>query len=181
MDESNLLIGTEGGKIEHRTDDKNTNDEPLRVYDAHPESQAGISAIIELHTESHLLRGLKCDPDVRLIATASEGAPQFRIWKLHKKQRELLPYLKIETTFTNGIKYLLETHDTQLAAANEGQIKFYDFICKNMRENKAKEDKAKDELNTQMKKLFDELDANKSMKLNKEDTWKYITIIASKL
>jgi hypothetical protein len=48
LDEGNLLIGTEGGKIEHRTDDKNLGDEPIRVYDAHPESEAGISAIVEL-------------------------------------------------------------------------------------------------------------------------------------
>jgi len=46
------------------------------------------------------------------------------------ENQELYPYLKIETTFTDGIKYLLETQDTQLAAANESTIKFYDFIDK---------------------------------------------------
>jgi len=59
-----------------------------------------------------LLRGKNDDPAYKLIATASEGAPQFRLWKMHVEKRELLPYLKIETTFDNGIKYLLETHDT---------------------------------------------------------------------
>jgi len=48
--------------------------------------------------------------------------------------KELLPYLKIETTFSDGIKYLLETHDTQLAASNHSIIKFYDFIDKNERD-----------------------------------------------
>lgn len=38
LDGENLLIGTEGGKIEQRIDDKNTCDEPLRTYEAHTES-----------------------------------------------------------------------------------------------------------------------------------------------
>jgi len=45
------------------------------VYEAHPESQAGISAIIELKSNSPLLRGENDDPAFKLIATASEGAP----------------------------------------------------------------------------------------------------------
>lgn len=132
LDEGNLLIGTEGGKIEHRSFSQTDSESvPIRVYDAHPESDAGISAIIELQSKSELLRGSNDDPSYKLIATASEGAPQFRLWRMHIQQRELLPYLKIETTFENGIKYLLETHDTQLAAANESTIKFYDFVDKN--------------------------------------------------
>lgn len=124
------------------------------MYDAHPESSAGISAIIELKTESCLLRGPSDDHSYKLIATASEGAPQFRLWKMNVEQKELLPYLKIETTFVNGIKYLLETHNTQLAAANESTIKFYDFIDKNDRDQKQKEEKNKAELQQKMKELF---------------------------
>jgi len=49
--------------------------DPIKIYEAHPESTAGISAIIELETKSSLLRGAKDEPGSRLIATASEGAP----------------------------------------------------------------------------------------------------------
>jgi len=45
----------------------------------------------------------------KLIATASAGAPEFRLWQLMKDTKELMPYLKIETTIVGGIKYLLET------------------------------------------------------------------------
>ena len=130
IDENNILVGTEGGKIEHWVFNESA---CKHTYDAHPESEAGISAIIELNTTSPLLRG-EVGGDFKLIATASEGAKEFRVWKLAKGI--LTPYLKIETTFTDGIKYLLETQDTQLVAANEQTIKFYDFIDKNDKDAK---------------------------------------------
>ena len=177
MDEGNLLIGTEGGMIEHRAYSAN---QPIKVYEAHPESQAGISAIIELKSNSPLLRGENDDPAFKLIATASEGAPQFRIWKMHREQRELIPFLKIETTFVNGIKFLLETHDTQLAAANESTIKFYDFIDKNQKELNLKSQKAKEELQALMKQLFQTLDKEGIMKLSKPDCKSYIQQLSTK-
>lgn len=54
IDETELLVGTEGGKIEHWSF---TDGKCKKIYDAHPESDAGISAILELQTKSHLLRG----------------------------------------------------------------------------------------------------------------------------
>jgi len=103
IDANNMLIGTEGGKIEHWVVDES---KCKKTYHAHPESEAGISALIELKTESPLLRG-STEGDFKLIATSSEGAKEFRIWKL--VDNELMPYLKIETTFADGIKFLLET------------------------------------------------------------------------
>lgn len=38
-----MLFGTEGGKIEHWKIDDST---CVKIYDAHPESTAGISAIL---------------------------------------------------------------------------------------------------------------------------------------
>ena len=45
IDENNILVGTEGGKIEHWQIDTS---ECKKIYDAHPESSEGISAIHEL-------------------------------------------------------------------------------------------------------------------------------------
>lgn len=45
IDENNLLFGTEGGKIEHWKIDEAA---CQKIYDAHPESEAGISAILEI-------------------------------------------------------------------------------------------------------------------------------------
>lgn len=90
IDDNNLLVGTEGGKIEHWTVD---NGECKKIYDAHPESDAGISAILELTSQSELLRGEPFDPNAplefKLIATASEGAKEFRLWKLHMETQTL--------------------------------------------------------------------------------------------
>ena len=132
-------MGTEGGKIEHWVIDESV---CKKIYDAHPESTAGISKILELKTRSALLRGEALDddaePSFKLIATASEGAKEFRLWKLSMDTKMIEPYLKIETTITDGIKFLLETSETQIVAANEKVIKFYDFIDKN--EKKREED-----------------------------------------
>ena len=148
IDDNNLLIGTEGGKIEHWIVDTA---ECKKIYDAHPESEAGISAILELKTQSELLRGEPFDKtaaqEFKLIATASEGAKEFRLWKLHLDSCTLYPYLKIETTITDGIKYLCESSDTQIVAANEKVIKFYDFIDKSNKDAAEKEKKEKAELN----------------------------------
>lgn len=136
VDTCNLLVGTEGGKIEHWKIDGEG--ELIKTYDAHPESDAGISEIIEIKSQNPLLRGevLKEGEEskFKLIATASAGAKEFRLWHLMKDTKQLMPYLKIETTIVGGIKYLLETQATQIVAANDKTLKFYDFIDKVQKE-----------------------------------------------
>ena len=143
IDENNILVGTEGGKIEHWQVDEQV---CKKIYDAHPESAEGISSILELKTKSELLRGEMwnedVEPEFKLIATASRGAKEFRLWKLSIMYQTLHPYLKIETTIVGGIQFLLETQDTQIVAANSKTIKFYDFIDKNDKEAKEKARKA---------------------------------------
>ena len=64
------------------------------------------------------------------------------------------PYLKIETTITDGIQFLLESSDTQIVAANEKVIKFYDFIDKNGKAEKERIQKEKEEHNAKVKEIF---------------------------
>lgn len=140
IDENNMLFGTEGGMIEHwRISDASC----VKIYHAHPESPAGISAILQIKSRSPLLRGepFKDAPDdsFKLIATSSFGAKEFRLWHLLTANCELQPYLKIETTIEGGIKFLLESHETQIVAANEKTIKFYDFIDKNAKKREEDE------------------------------------------
>ena len=68
------------------------------------------------------------------------------------------PYLKIETTITDGIKYLLESSGTQIVAANEKVIKFYDFIDKNDKTEKETLQKEKEGHNAQVKEIFTKVD-----------------------
>lgn len=124
-----MLFGIEGGKIEYWSID---NGQCQKIYEAHPESDEGISQLLELKTESELLRGeaSKTNSNIKLLATASLGAKEFRLWKLDLTSKTLNPYLKIETTIEGGIRYLIESNRTQIVAANEQTIKFYDFISK---------------------------------------------------
>ena len=146
----------------------------IRTYDAHPESNAGISAIVELKTQSELLRGAQ-DGNFKLLATASEGAKEFRMWKLDLSNATLNPYLKIETTLTGGIKYLLETQDTQIAAANESQLKFYDFVDKREKESKEQEKKRKASNLQKMKECFDSINLSPSSnKINRQELMQYL-------
>ena len=155
IDENNILVGTEGGKIEHWIIDQSV---CKKIYDAHPESQEGISAILEMQTDSELLRGEVYDPSApktfKLIATASKGTKEFRLWKLDLAKTTIEPYLKIETTITGGIKYLIESSPTQIVAANENVIKFYDFVDKSEKSRIDAENKRLAELNGTVKEIF---------------------------
>lgn len=113
IDENNMLFGTEGGKIEHwKIDDATC----VKIYDAHPESTSGISEIVEIKSESSLLRGEPhkgaAADSFKLLATSSFGDKNFRLWHLMKDTCELKGYLRIETSIEGGIKFLLETHQT---------------------------------------------------------------------
>lgn len=80
IDSSNILVGTEGGKLEHLY---LTDCITKKVYNAHEDSQAGISDIVEIKSQSPLLRGPNDNANYRLIATSSLGTPQFKIWRLN--------------------------------------------------------------------------------------------------
>jgi hypothetical protein len=54
IDESNLLVGTEGGFIEHWSIDT---DQLMSTFEAHTTSDEGVSSIIELKSDNYLLWG----------------------------------------------------------------------------------------------------------------------------
>ena len=90
------------------------------------------------------------------------------MWHLLKETCELKPYLKIETTIEGGIKFLLETHSTQIVAANENTIKFYDFIDKIEKDKETQAAKKAEETNKIMKESFKALiDEEVGMKLDR--------------
>ena len=158
----------------------------VKIYHAHPESPAGISAILEIKSKSPLLRSepFKDAPadSFKLIATASFGAKEFRLWHLLKANCELQPYLKIDTTIEGGIKFLLESHQTQIVAANEKTIKFYDFIDKNAKKKEEDDQKQREETNKIMKETFKTfIDEKVGMKLDRENLLKYFAGLAEKL
>ena len=145
----------------------------------------GISAMVNIKSKSDLLRGEvwqeDAEPEFQLMATASFGAKEFRLWKLSNALKTLHPYLKIETTIVGGIKFLIETQDTQIVAANSKCIKFYDFIDKNDKEAKEKQRKAQEELNAEMKEHFKSVDKMNVMKLDKANMRVYFKLLHEKM
>ena len=126
--------------------------------------------MFQLKTTSELLRGEAYETSkdkFKIIATASLGSSEFRIWKLDLSSLELQPFLKIETTIEGGIKHLMESNETQIVAANETTIKFYDFIDKFEKEKNEAEKKAKEQKLKTMKEIFQSLDTEKTMRLDK--------------
>lgn len=119
--------------------------------------------------------------EFKLLATASLGAKEFRLWKLKKSTVSLFPYLKIETTITGGIQFLLETTDTQLVAANATCIKFYDFIDKQKKETEEAEKKTTQELNDRIKELFVTIDKDQVWKLDKPNLKDYFLLLFQEL
>mmetsp|Transcript_17518 Transcript_17518/g.29525 ORF Transcript_17518/g.29525 Transcript_17518/m.29525 type:complete len:386 (+) Transcript_17518:37-1194(+) len=86
--DNNLFVGTTQGKIEQWVIDEGV---CKHLYDAHPESEEGISQLKLVETQSTLLRGNEFhnEPEFNLIASTSFGTTYFRIWKLYVKEQLL--------------------------------------------------------------------------------------------
>jgi hypothetical protein len=119
IDEAHLLVGTEGGNIEHWLIDSET---LVQTINAH-KTEEGVSSIIQLKSEHYLLWGAQSDLDKtanKLLATASLGSSEFRVWLVAQQENSLsfTPHIRIETSLTNGIKYLLEAGETQIVGVD---------------------------------------------------------------
>lgn len=92
----------------------------------------------------------------------------------------LQSYLKIETTHTDGIEFIILNSDNQIVAANKLSIKFYDFIDKNMKEEEEQAEKKSQEILQTMKELFQEIDSDNINKINKECMRTYLSQLKDK-
>ena len=104
--------------------------------------------------------------NISLLATASLGTSEFRIWVMQLNdgcQLSLRPHIKVDTSFTpgSGIRFLLEASTTQLVAVDTNRtVKFYEFIDKEMKEEKERNAKEEEEVIKGLKELFDRYDAD---------------------
>lgn len=172
IDESNLLVGTEGGMIEHWSIES---DQLLNTFEAHTTSDEGISYILELHSDSYLLWGHHQRTEgTSLIATSSLGCCDFRIWMmtLDGCNLTLTPHMRVETSFPpgSGIRYLLESNENQIVAVDTHKsLKFYEFIDKTLKEEKEKHAAEEELLIKGLKELFDKYDADQNGMLEFEE------------
>ena len=172
IDESNLLVGTEGGMIEHWSIES---DQLLNTFEAHTTSDEGISYILELHSDSYLLWGHHQRTEgTSLIATSSLGCCDFRIWMmtLDGCNLTLTPHMRVETSFPpgSGIRYLLESTENQIVAVDTHKsLKFYEFIDKTLKEEREKHAAEEELLIKGLKELFDKYDADQNGMLEFEE------------
>ena len=166
IDESNLLVGTEGGFIEHWSIEL---DQLMNTFEAHTTSDEGVSSIIQLSSQSYLLWGDQEKTEgTSLLASSSLGTPDFRIWCMtlsEGSQMTLTPHMRIETSFApgTGIRYLLEASETQIVAVDTHKtLKFYEFIDKRIKEEHEKQAQEEEELIKGLKELFDQYDADQN-------------------
>jgi len=131
IDEDFLLVGTQNGKIEMWNIDAS---KIVKYIDAHSESKAGISSIVELKDPSYLIRGERTEPnpEIRYIVTTCFDKNEFKIWKISPKgthnRPEISFHIKIETTLV-GISKILQASPSQLVCVdNHKTTKFYDFV-----------------------------------------------------
>ena len=113
-------------------------DKPVLIQeiDAHPGSEAGISNIIKLENPSPMIVGDRQAEEVEILVSSAADQPDIVIWRLERKPEriQLNSYIKINTSFNEGIKYILQTSPTQLVGVNfEKTLMFYDFVDKNAR------------------------------------------------
>jgi hypothetical protein len=72
------------------------------------------------------------------------------------EQYDLVQLMKIETSLTNGINFLLETTDTQLVAVDTHKtVKFYDFVDKHLKEEEERKQKDDERLTALIKEVFE--------------------------
>lgn len=75
---------------------------------AHPGSQDGISSIIGIETESKYIRGFSDEnANSKLIATAAFNVNEFRIWKYDENESNLSKHIKVDSSLSQGIKFLM--------------------------------------------------------------------------
>lgn len=140
----------------------------MNTFEAHTSSDEGVSSIIELESDNYLLWGDQEKTEgSSLLASASLGSPDFRLWhmQLSGTQLTLTPHMRIETSFApgSGIRYLLEATSTQLVAVDTHRtLKFYEFVDKKIKEESERVAKEEEEVIKGLKELFDKYDADQN-------------------
>lgn len=121
--------------------------EPAMVseIDAHPGSEQGISNIIKLKDPSPMIVGDAVSSDTEILVSSAADQPDIVIWRLMKGEEvpKLNSFIKINTSFADGIKFILQTSPTQLVGVNfDKTLMFYDFVDKRQRAEQKDSEKA---------------------------------------
>ena len=104
----------------------------VKSVEAHADSPAGISQIVELKQPGPLITRGVGDASTKFLVTTAFDKPEFKMWTFDESSCALNPHIMIRTSFTNGIRFVLETAPEQLVCVDtEKTLKFYDFKHEN--------------------------------------------------
>jgi hypothetical protein len=117
-------VGTDIGKLELWSIETS---ELKKEIDAHAGSAYGITAIVPLLEPSELITNERPNAitnesgkESTYFVTAAGDKPSFKIWKILKNASEIdiTMHIKIDTTLTSGIHFLLQTSSTQIVCCD---------------------------------------------------------------
>ena len=166
IDEEHLLVGTMGGKFEIWNIDPNQEQPTIKqVFDAHPGSNKGVSQILKLVDPSPMIIGDKSNSEnSQFLVSAAADKPEILIWRLQVNPQavqtiNMKVHIQIKTSFTEGIKYIIQTSPTQLVGVNfDKTLMFYDFVDKAAQNEKDFAEKARVVFASLVEEAFREAD-----------------------
>jgi len=101
-----LFVGTVNGLIEFWSFD---DDSFVKSVEAHGDSTAGISQIVELKQPGPLITRSVSGVEKKFFVTTAYDKPEFKMWTFDTEKCQLDPHIMIRTSFANGIRFVLET------------------------------------------------------------------------
>lgn len=133
IDEDNMLVGTIQGSFEI-WNIKTEEAQMTLVINAHPNTSHGISNVIKLDNPSPMITGDSLTEETDILVSTAGDQENILIWRLTRGDEKITlnSYININTSFSDGIKSIIQTSSTQLVAVNhEKTLMFYDFVDKN--------------------------------------------------
>ena len=167
IDQNHLLVGTLNGKFEVWNIDPNQEAPTIKqVFDAHPGSEQGVSQILCLKDPSPMIIGDKGGEGCQFLVSTAADKPEILIWRLQVTPQatqtiNMKVHIQIKTSFTQGIKYIIQTSPTQLVGVNhEKTLMFYDFVDKTAQQEKEDMERMTEEFSALVEEAFREADAD---------------------
>ena len=165
IDDDYLLIGTQGGKFEIWNIGILTQETPTikDAIDAHPGSSQGVSQIFKLRNPSPMVMLDKGDENCSFLVSSAADKPEILIWRMQVQGGNVVMkvHIQIKTSFTEGIKYIIQTSPTQLVAVNFDQtLMFYDFVDKAAQTEAEDKERLSAEFSSLVEEAFREADGD---------------------
>jgi Ca2+-binding EF-hand superfamily protein len=87
----------------------------------------------------------------------------------------LTPHFRIETSLSNGIKYLLQSSETQIVAVdNFKTLKFYEFIDKEKKDVEERQAAEEEKINKGIKEILHKYDVDKDGLISFDECYKIL-------